>query len=111
MSDVTTIHRLRVLSTDDPLFQKVARMVRPPQYAADKTYFEAAYASFDIAQGTEVDLSFYYEPASDSWGTIMRKANHCVQRIANKEIPHPLHLESISWSAQAEERILSARHT
>jgi ureidoglycolate hydrolase len=59
-------HRIKVLSTDDPLFQTVARMVKPPQFTAEKTYFEAAYASFDIAQGTEVDLSFFYEPPSDN---------------------------------------------
>jgi hypothetical protein len=57
-------HRLKVRTPDDPLFASVARMVNPPRATAERTLFEPAYASFDIAAGTTVDVSYFYEPPS-----------------------------------------------
>lgn len=73
MSDLN-IHRVKIRSTDDPLFATVARMAKPPKMVSDKSYFEPAYSSFNIADGTLVDLSYLYEPASETpWSKTRNK--------------------------------------
>lgn len=71
MNDTANIYRLPILTTDDPLFAKMARMVRPPKIESDQTVFEPAYASFDVADGSVVDLSYFYQPPSDDpWSKV-----------------------------------------
>ncbi|TBL79074.1 hypothetical protein [Paenibacillus thalictri] len=60
------IHKLKIRTTDDPLFETVARMAKPPQMTSEKSLFAPAYGSFNIADGTVVDLSYLYEPGSDT---------------------------------------------
>lgn len=60
----STIYRLRVRSTDDPAFETVARLVNPPATERDKTVFLPAYAGFNIADGSDVDISYFYAPPS-----------------------------------------------
>lgn len=60
-----TIHRLKVRPTTDALFETVARLVNPPAVSRTETSFLPAYAQFDIADGTEVDLSYFYAPPAD----------------------------------------------
>lgn len=59
------ITRLKVRSTEDPLFGTVARMVKPPEVDEGTPYFLPAFAGFDIAEGTQVDISVVYQPLSD----------------------------------------------
>ncbi len=63
--DATPITRLKVRNTDDPLFATVARMVNPPQADDATPRFLAAYAGFDIGEGSQVDISFLYQPPSE----------------------------------------------
>lgn len=63
--DKPFITRLKVRSTKDPLFATVARMVNPPEADEAKACFLPAYGGFDIAEGTQVDISFLYQPPSE----------------------------------------------
>jgi hypothetical protein len=64
------IHKLKILPTDHPSFASVARMVNPPVAESDKTLFEPAYAGFNIAEGVDVDISYFYgPPAKAPWTT------------------------------------------
>lgn len=68
-----TIERVKVRTSDDPLFSTVARAVNPPARQADRTLFLPAYAGFNIAEGSKVDISYFYEPPSDEpWATPKR---------------------------------------
>ena len=60
-----TIERLKVRASDDPLFSTVARAVNPPARQADQTLFLPAYDGFNIAEGSKVDISYFYEPSAD----------------------------------------------
>jgi mannose-6-phosphate isomerase-like protein (cupin superfamily) len=70
---VTTskIQRLEVRSTEEPLFKELARKVNPPDVEeSGKTEFIPAYAGFDIGEGSQVDISYFYSPPSDRpWET------------------------------------------
>src|ERR1700737_5006868 len=61
----TTIHRLKVRATDDPLFDTVARLVNPPAGEPTQTTFLPAYAGFNIGTGADVDISYFGAPPSD----------------------------------------------
>src|SRR5690348_14970110 len=75
-----TIERLKVRSSDDPLFSTVARAVNPPERQADHTLFLPAYAGFNIAEGSNVDISYFYEPPSDQpWSTPKRRFDRHVR--------------------------------
>jgi hypothetical protein len=56
------IHKLPMRTVDDPAFATVARMVNPPPTEPDKRAFLPAYAGFNIADGSDVDISYYYAP-------------------------------------------------
>jgi hypothetical protein len=63
-------HKLKIRDVDDPLFDRVARLVNPPAVEADKTAFLPAYAGFNIGAGTDVDISYFAAPAGDQpWAT------------------------------------------
>lgn len=51
------IHRLNVLSSDDPSFAEVARKVVPPP-RAPKGEFYPAYVGFNVGSGSDVDISW-----------------------------------------------------
>ena len=60
----TKIHRLKVLSTDDPSFAEVARFVNPPPVRPDgRGEFFPAYTGFNIGSGSDVDISYLYVAA------------------------------------------------
>jgi hypothetical protein len=74
------IHKLKIRTTDDPLFATVARMAKPPKMVSETSYFEPAYSSFNIADGTLVDLSYLYEPASDTpWSKTRSRFDRHIQ--------------------------------
>lgn len=60
-----TIHRLEIRPITDPLFETVARLVNPPSVNEAETTFLPAYAGFDIADGSEVDISYFYAPPAN----------------------------------------------
>lgn len=60
-----TIHRLEVRPLTDPLFETVARLVNPPEVDPSAVAFLPAYAGFDVADGSVVDISYFYAPPSD----------------------------------------------
>jgi hypothetical protein len=51
------VHKLKVLSTDDPSFSKVARFVEPPPLTPEGKFFPA-YVGFNIGSGADVDISW-----------------------------------------------------
>jgi hypothetical protein len=51
------IQRLQVLSTDDPSFAEVARMVNIPPVTPEGKFFPA-YDGFNIGAGSDVDISW-----------------------------------------------------
>lgn len=63
--DNPQIHRLKVLPTQHSRFADVARMVNPPRKSDHERSFIPAYAGFDIADGSQVDISYFYEPPAD----------------------------------------------
>jgi hypothetical protein len=69
-----TLHRLQVRTTDDPLFETVARLVNPPTEEVDKSVFLPAYAGFNIGTGADVDISYFGATPSDRpWATPRRR--------------------------------------
>jgi sugar phosphate isomerase/epimerase len=58
----------------------------------------------DLSDGWQL---FYPDLQAEEVVSTFRRAKECEQRIANKEMADPLHLEEIPWMDQAEERILS----
>ena len=56
------IHKLQVLSTDDPSFADVARMVDVPPLTPEGKFFPA-YDGFNVGFGSDVDISWLDVPA------------------------------------------------
>lgn len=78
------IHRLKVRTPDDPLFASVARMVNPPQGSASERAFVPAYAGFDIGDGSQVDISYFYEPpAPQPW---LKPRNNFDRHLRTEEL-------------------------
>lgn len=61
----STVLSLQVRTITDPLFNTVARLVNPPALNPTETTFLPAYAGFDVADGSEVDISYFYAPPAD----------------------------------------------
>jgi hypothetical protein len=60
---MTEVHKLDIRSTEDPLFNDLARMVNPQTESPYQKAFVPAYAGFNIADGTDVDISYYFDPS------------------------------------------------